>query len=53
MSLQSSTSEIPDLATPLPISRLQLPHFQFNLIPNHHYHHQGSKSQSRCQMSYC
>lgn len=36
----SSTSEIPDLATPLPISRLQLPHFQFNLIPNHHYQHQ-------------
>jgi hypothetical protein len=29
-----STSELSDLPTPLPISRPQLPHFQFNLNPN-------------------
>ena len=46
MSSASVSSEIPDLATPLPISRLQLPHFQFNLIPsnsNSHFHHQARK----------
>ena len=56
-----STSELPDLTTPVPISRLQLPHFQFNLNPNslqqfqqqhshhhhHHHHHHGGYQHPR------